>query len=176
MNAYDISDKYRMLSRDEVDLIKKCVKFLPTNPTILNIGANVGTSTCAMLDANPDAFIYSIDKKDCPDEIQNVIACDHNSDQVYQIVGNTKKFDVSQLGTKIDMSFIDGGHDDETLKNDIEKFIPITRHIVLFHDYHHPRYAANPNINLDTIVDEAMKDWERIGEARYLVAFRRKNG
>ena len=175
MNAYDIVDKYRMLSRNEVDLIKQCVLMLPVNPIILNIGANVGTSTCAMLDANPQAFIYSIDKKDCPQEIENVIACGYNPKQVYQIIGNTKKFDVVQINSKIDMSFIDGGHDDETLRNDIEKFVPITKSIMLFHYYHHPRYKDRPNVNLDKIVDKVMKHWEKIGEARYLVAFKKND-
>lgn len=170
MNAYQLADKHGMLSRDEVDLIKHCVSLLPDEPVIVNIGANVGTSTCAMLEANQEAFIFSIDPKPYPQERENLIACGLPADRVSRVLSKSQNV---AWPYEIDAVFVDGGHDDESVKGDITRWIPLTRHIALFHDYHHPNYAAKPGVHLDEIVDEAMKDWERIGEARYLVAFQK---
>lgn len=170
MNAHDLAATYHMLSVDEVDLIQECVKSLPPNIIAVNIGANIGTSTCAILEANPVAKVYSIDRKEYPEERRNLIACGLNPDAVVRILGDSRRI---QFTEPIDLVFVDGGHDDETVNSDIDKFKPLCRHIMLFHDYDHPNYRGT-NTHLTQIVDRRMADWERIGQARYLVAFRRR--
>jgi precorrin-6B methylase 2 len=178
-----------MLSRDEIDLLQDCVREItpavyyeykgePVGdaslwpPVIVNIGANVGTSSCAILEANPGAFVFSIDVKPYPEERENIIACGLDPTRIVRLLG-----DSAEIGTffpyRPDMVFVDGGHHDEAVRDDIEAWQSKCKSIMLFHDYHHPNYAEKPGVNLDEIVDKAMADWERIGEARYLVAFRR---
>lgn len=144
-------------------------------PIIINIGANIGTSACAILEANPQAFIFSIDVKPHPEEATNLALCGLPAERAVRLLGNSGIIG-KHFPYDVDMVFVDGAHHDEAVKADIEAWVPRCKSIMLFHDYHHPNYAAKPNANLDQIVDEAMEDWERIGEARYLVAFKRGVG
>ena len=75
MNTKTIASKYNMLSFSEVELIQKCVFQLQEEPLVINIGANVGTSTIAILEIRPKAYIFSIDVKPCPEEATNIMAC-----------------------------------------------------------------------------------------------------
>jgi predicted O-methyltransferase YrrM len=139
---------------------------------IINIGANIGTSTAAMLEANPEAFVFSVDLKAWPEERENLAACGLDAARVVRLLGDSSKIG-RYFPYQVDMVFVDGGHDNDAVRGDIAAWLPKCRGIMAFHDYHHPRYAAKPNAHLDQIVDEAMAEWERIGEARYLVGFKR---
>lgn len=141
--------------------------------TVVNIGASIGTSSCAILEANPNAFIFSIDVKPWPEERQHIIECGLNPKRIVRLLGSSSEIG-KHFPYEADLVFVDGAHDDKGVIGDIEVWKPKCRSIMLFHDYHHPNYAKKPGVNLDNIVDAAMADWERIGEARYLVAFRRK--
>lgn len=142
------------------------------SPVIVNIGANIGTSSCAILEANPKVFVFSIDIKPYPEERDNAIDCGLNPTRIVRLLGDSAEIGIF-FPYDPDMVFVDGAHHDEAVKGDIAAWIPKCKSIALFHDYRHPNYADKPGVNLDEIVDEAMKDWEQIGEARYLVAFRR---
>jgi len=170
--SYYIADKYKMLSRSEVYFLKQCVKMLSDNPVIVNIGANIGTSAIAMLEARPDAFIFSIDIEPKPEERKNVLECGLDPSRIVRILG-----DSSEVGEnfpyKIDLVFFDGDHTDWGLGNDLRVWLPKIKKIAVFHDYHHPNYEKKPNVNLDKIVDKIMENWNRIGGARYMVAFSR---
>ncbi len=179
MNAKDLADKYDMMSRDEIDLLQECVGLLSpegqwtSTLKVVNIGANIGTSSCAILEANPNAFVFSIDRKPYPEEKENIIACGQDPRRIVRLLGNSSEIGI-HFPYNPDLVFVDGGHHDTAVIGDIEAWKPKCKSIMLYHDYHHPNYAKKPGVNLDTIVDAAMADWERIGEARYLVAFRRK--
>jgi precorrin-6B methylase 2 len=169
MNSYTLSDKHGMLSRDEIDLIKKCVLLLPAdNPKIVNIGANVGTSVCAMLEANSNCFIFSVDKHPCPEERNNLIACGLPANKVIRILGDSTKIDML-WPCPVDLVFIDGDHGNEAVKQDTQNWKIHTRHIMIFHDVNHPNLPE-----LTPLVDKLMSDWDKIGTARYLVAYQRK--
>ena len=58
-------------------------------------------------------------------------------------------------------------------KNAIESIISCGQQFMMFHDYQHPNYTHNGENLFDDTVDELMKDWKRVGHARYLVAFER---
>lgn len=173
MNSYDLAKKYGMLDETEIHLLKACALMLPPNPLIVNIGANVGTSTVAMLEERQDAFIFSIDPRPWPEERENIIACNLNPLKVARLLGDSAEIGL-HFPYQPDLVFVDGDHTDKGVKGDIDAWVRKCRYVALYHDYHHPRYRDKPGVNLDSIVDEAMAGWERIGEARYLVGFRRK--
>lgn len=175
MNSYELAQKYRMLSTNEIDLIKLCVAKLPDKPKIINIGANIGTSTCAMLEANKNAFIFSLDTKPCVEEKENLVKCGLPSNQVLRVLGDSTKIDTKLWPFMVDMVFVDGSHTIEGVTKDCQNWKPFARHTILFHDYAHPNYTHNGENLFDQTVDELMKDWKRIGQARYLVAFERVN-
>lgn len=178
INSYTLADKYGMLDHDEIDLLQECVRLLSpegkwrSTPEIVNIGANIGTSSCAILEANPNAFVFSIDVKPWPEERQHIIECDLNPERIVRLLGSS-----SEIGKHFpynpDLVFVDGAHDDKGVIGDIEVWKPKCHSVMLFHDFAHPNYKEKPNVNLDEIVTEAMKDWEVIGQARYLIAFKR---
>lgn len=173
MNAKQLAREFGMLSVGEVDLLQHCVKLLDPKPIVINIGANVGTSACAILEAVPSAFIFSIDVKPFIEERDNIILCGLDPRRIVRLLGDSGEIG-KHFPYQSDLLFIDGGHHDSAVWGDISVWVPKCKDIVLFHDYHHPNYAAKPGVNLDEIVDEAMKDWGKIGEDRYLVAYTRK--
>lgn len=165
-----------MLSVDEVELIISICRELPVNSIVVNIGANIGTSTCAILTGCPSAYVYSVDKKEYPQELAHIADCGLSITRYQRILGDSTKLDFSWL-KKANLVFVDGGHDDLTVLSDIATFrpkVPVGGYM-LFHDYNHPIYATKPNVNLDLIVDREMAGWERVGQARYLVGFKRVN-
>lgn len=174
MNSYVIAQKYKMLSTEEVDLIHKCAAQIPDDSIVVNIGLNVGTSLIAILEKCPNAYVYNVDKKPCPEAFSNVMDCGLSTQNVVLLQGDSTRLDYTFIDT-VNLVFVDGGHDDYTLQSDIRNFkpkVPIGG-FMLFHDYHHPNYAIKANVNLDEIVESAMVDWEKVGEARYLVAYKK---
>lgn len=172
MNSYQLSKQYGMLSRDEIDLIKQCVKSLSSpKPIIVNIGANVGTSACAMLEANRECFIFSIDKHPCPEERNNLVACGLPANKVVRILADSTRIDTAHWPCRVDLVFVDGSHTTEAIEKDTLNWQHLTD-CMIFHDVYHPNLPeATP------LVNRLMKDWQQIGQARYMVAFQRvKNG
>lgn len=174
MNSKVIAQKYNMLSIEEVDLIHQCASQLPLDSIIVNIGLNVGTSMIAILEKCPTAYVFNIDKKPCDEAFENARLCGIDTKNTELLQGDSTKLDYSII-PYVSLCFVDGGHDDYTLKSDIANFKPLVPvgGFMLFHDYNHPNYISKPDVNLDKIVNEAMIDWQNVGQARYLVAFQR---
>lgn len=171
VNSYELAALHKMLDKEEVALLKACALQLPPNPVIVNIGSCVGTSSIAMLEERPDAFIFSVDLKREREE-EYVKECGLDTARIHRVLKDSKEFG-KYFPYQVDMVFIDGDHTDAGVSGDIEAWVPKARYIVAYHDYHHPRYKEKPNVHLDEIVDAAMAGWDKIGEARYLVAFSR---
>ena len=107
MKALDM--KYtNMLTENEAKALQKCVNHLPDNPVIVQIGANEGLSTVAMMSARPDAFIFSIDLKPYSQERQNLIDEGLNYQRVVRILENSQ--DIEWPPSRIDMIYFDGDH------------------------------------------------------------------
>lgn len=176
LTAHKLAEQVHMLSTDEVDLIQRCAKMLGPGIVCVNIGANVGTSSLAILEAIPTAFVFSIDKRPCPEERENIVKAGLNPSRVVRVLGNSALIGAN-WPYPIDLLIVDGAHDDEGVQADIRVWLPKLinfdhglskrQSIVLFHDYKHPNLPR-----LTGIVDRAMEGRERIGEARYMVAFR----
>jgi hypothetical protein len=125
-----------------------------------------------MLEANSQAFIFSCDKKPCLKEREHLEECGLPANQVVRILGDSTEID-SMWPYQVDMVFVDGSHTIEDVTKDCENWKPFTRHFMLFHDYNHPNYVKD-GVNLfDETEDRLMKDWQQVGQARYLVAFER---
>lgn len=64
--------------------------------------------------------------------------------KIVQLLGDSKKFDFSEYREKIDMIFIDGGHDYNTVKSDTENALEMRRKdklsCIVWHDYENKNY------------------------------------
>lgn len=156
-----------MMSVGEVGLLKKCAAMLPENPVVIIIGAGFGTSSLAVLEERPDAFIFSIDIKPKPEEVRALIGGGVDFSRCIRILSPSPNVGYN-FPYEVEMVFIDGRHTDHGVQADINAWLPnVPNGIMLFHDYNHPNLTR-----LTGIVDKAMEDYERIGENRYLVAFK----
>ena len=170
ITSYYLAKEHGMLSDDEILLIKKCVDDLPVKPLIVNIGAGFGTSALAMLEERPKAFIFSIDKLPRPEERRHIEQAGFDGAQVLRILSDSARAG-RQWPFKIDLCFVDGDHGTEAVQKDMEHWNPHVRMggYMIFHDYNHPNVP-----DLTTAVEKEMNDWEVIGTARYMIAYRKQ--
>lgn len=167
ITAISLAIKYGQLSVAEIRLLKKCVSMLAENSTVINIGANVGTSCLTILEERTDVVVFSIDKELKIDETANLLLSSVDHARRIRILG-----DSSDVGRNfpytIDMVFVDGDHSNEAVQKDIDVWLPKIEAggIILFHDYKHPKVPG-----LTVVVDAAMTEHTKIGEERFLVAF-----
>jgi len=169
MNARELARKFGMLSVEEVDAIQKVVKMLNVqNPVAVNIGAGVGTSTVAMLEAHPKIVVFEVDKKLQPQAMQNLAEAGFGKEnRVKRVIGNS--WDIGQnWPLQVDLVFVDGAHHDDAVIADIEAWRPHLKPFgyMLFHDYHHRNVPG-----LTAIVDRMMTGCQQVCSARYLVGF-----
>ena len=64
MRSKELSEAYGYLYPAELDFLLEMVKSLPDNPLVVNIGAGVGTSGVAILEARKDSFLVTVDLYD----------------------------------------------------------------------------------------------------------------
>lgn len=169
LTAEQLADTYGMLSIAEVRLLKRSVQQLSINPVIINIGANIGTSAIAILEARTDAFVFSVDKKACPDEGNHLALSVADSTRCIRILGDSRRVGI-HFPYNVEMVFFDGDHKTEALKADIKVWLPriLPKGIAVFHEYKHPNVPE-----LTKVVDKAMQKYTLIGEERYLIAFKK---
>ena len=154
MNSFNLcGPDPRPMSCIEVDALKETVYKLPKNPIIIQIGAYIGLSTMAILEARPDTFIFSIDIKPHPEEKENLLRAYLPANQVVRVLG-----DSSEIGkhwpVKCNLLFIDGDHRYPAVKADIGTWVPKVKKggLVAFHDYILPPYTTRSRVQV--AVDE----------------------
>jgi predicted O-methyltransferase YrrM len=113
--------------------------------TAIQIGAERGCSTLAILEARPDAFVFSIDVGARPEEAKNVEAGGHEVRRVARGLGRSQN--IGEFWPKswsADLIYIDGDHRYDGVRNDIRVWLPRVRHggILAFHDYILPEQRA----------------------------------
>ena len=123
----------------QVDILSDILSGLPDNPTIVEIGTNYARSTYAMSMIRSDAKIITIDRK-------NYIGDDNIGENVTKMI-----MDSAQAAREIDVApdfiFVDGDHEYEGVKKDIESWTPKLKKggIIAFHDFNNVNPAIDPD-------------------------------
>lgn len=158
------------LTKDEALGLARGVEDLPPNPVIVNIGAWHGTSTVAMLETRPDAFIFSVDVKPWPLERENLIKYGLDHRRVVRILGNSAEID---WPFDIDAIYIDGDHREAGIKADCEAWLHKVKPggMIMFHDYI-PLRPPKKN-QVAKVVDSFFKDQKPEYRAGRVIVFRK---
>ncbi len=174
--AYALSDGNEPMSHAEIDLLFKLAASLGPNPVIINIGAADGVSTVAMLEACADAFVFSADIGECPQERANVEAAGLDATRVARLLGRSQDIG-KEFSYEADLVFVDGGHDYDSVKGDIESWAWRVKPggVLAFHDYiAPPRPANNPSEAYEAVNENLPDGFAFIEQADRLIAFRRE--
>lgn len=154
----------------EAEALQKLCLSLPRNPVIIQIGAYIGASTVAMMQARNDAFIFSIDIKPHHEEQQSISERGLKG-QCLRVLGDS--VEIGQFWPiAADMVFIDGDHRYEAVVKDIDTWQDKVKRsgILVFHDY-----IPNPQPpikgNVARAVDEKIHKHALVKVER-LIAFR----
>lgn len=154
--------------------LQELAEELPKNPIIIQIGAERGTSTLALLEARPDAYIYSIDVGLCPQEFENIRKAGLNENQVERVLGKSQDVGLT-WDIMCDMLFVDGDHSRAGVRRDIVLFVPMVKRngIIAFHDYILPPIPPEIKGRVHEAVDELMTgQYEEILWIERLKAFK----
>ena len=146
------------MTHAEVDALKQICLALPANPRIIQIGAERGCSTLAILEARPDSFVFSIDVGAREEEIANVKAANLDSRRVVRGLGRSQSIGhFWPESWKADLIYIDGDHRYAGIREDIAVWIPAVASggILAFHDFIPPEERASQIIGR---VYEALAD------------------
>jgi predicted O-methyltransferase YrrM len=176
LTAKDLTDGHEPMSHAEVDCLKELADTLPLHPLIVNIGADVGVSTLAFLEARPDCIIFSIDVLPCEQELEHVRQGGHTGRRVIRVLGDSKEIGPA-FPYQADLLFIDGDH--WGAGKDIEAWVYTGKvkpdGIVAFHDYIVP---PNPENNPGCVYDDVNRwadshpEYRQIAWVDRVIAFR----
>ena len=176
-SSYDLAgEDPNPMTVAEVDALKNLVSVESldfANPTIINIGAERGTSTLAMLEERPDATIFSIDVNPSEGEIQNIEKAGLDTTKVIRILGRSQG-----VGRAwpfwFEFIWIDGDHRYLAVKEDIQVWLPKLRKgaIIALHDYFEGEPPAHNPSGAGQAIRELMGEYELICEVERIRAFR----
>ena len=187
----------RYLFPDEVPELKRLAQMLPPNPVVVNFGAGNGTSAFCFLEARNDLALVTIDiqKEASPfgclaaekehlqeagywqtRQIEHIHASSAEVGQDWQTIMNRDK---------VDLVFVDGGHNAGQPKRDILAWLPNIKAggIMVIHDYYKevafknslPENVPHPKPwpEVDKAVDDLLKPhYEQVGWVNSLIGFR----
>ena len=162
------------MSIEEVKMLKQLVRELPPNPVIINIGAERGTSTLAMLEERNDAVIFSADIGPCESEKENIRKAGLDETKVIRLLGRSQ--DIGRFWPfYVDFVWVDGEHRYEAVKADIDAWLHkiSTGGILAFHDYFEGEPPAHNPSGAGQAVRERMIDkYDLIASVDRIRAFR----
>jgi len=140
MRAKDITGEDYHHTPGDVDTLHRLAHMLPDNPVIVNIGACFGTSALAMLEARPDAFIFSIDVNVCHKEPEHIKQAGHDTARVVRCQGRSQEIGLYWPVSSVDMVFVDGAHGRQAVVDDLNAWIKTLKPggILACHDYDKP--------------------------------------
>jgi precorrin-6B methylase 2 len=104
---------------------------------IFEFGTAKGGTTCQFfLNTAANTQIYTLDKGASISK-ESAIQNAFRSNRVHAISADSTKFDFTKFNEQINLIFIDGGHDYETVKSDTRHALKILRPggIIMWHDY-----------------------------------------
>lgn len=190
--AETLQQAFRYLFPDEVPELKRLVRNLKKEPTVVNIGAGSGTSTLAMLEARPEVVVVSIDiqQEDSPlgslaGEL-SVIAKAGLADRLTQVHDDSKSVGRGWPTDAVDLVFIDGDHSFEGCAGDIICWLRNLKPggVMVVHDYHKVYLYSNgatrddapaprPWPGVDAAVDLLLRpNFPLVSQVDSLIAFR----
>jgi len=146
----------------EAEALQYICTDLPENPVIIQIGAERGASTLAMLDESPDAFIFSVDIGERPEERENLIRAGQEWHRVVRGLGRSQIIgEYWPKEWKADLVLIDGDHRRPGIDEDLLVWPPVVRDggYLALHDYIHPDQRG-PQIQ--GRVWEAVEEWRSL--------------
>lgn len=168
MNAFDLTGEQYHHTVSDVTHLQALVRLLTPAPIIVNIGACFGTSALAMLEADPDAVIFSIDVAECPLEREHIQAAGQDTTRVIRVLGRSQDIGQHWPG-QVNMVFVDGQHDYQAVVADIHAWRDKIKAggILAFHDYGAP---ICPEVK--PAVDSVFGDTEPLLHVETLKAFK----
>lgn len=181
MKSYDLvkDASVPMLSKSEIDEIKRLAKALPANPIVVIIGAGVGAASLSILEEREDVLIFSVDitfpvhqEMYKPGERANLIEAGYwETGRIIQVWGDSAIVGL-KWPIKCDWLFIDGDHRYPAVRKDIELWLQHVKPggILSLHDY--ASKAKKPKAGVMQAVDELIEgNHKRISLAHWLISF-----
>jgi len=187
--ACKLRDAYHYLVDGEVELLQELAASLPLYPVVVNIGAGVGTSSLAFLEARWDINVVTVDNQleeppvDSGSSLRKEEAALREAGmwgqgRHHQVYGDSKDIGKTWVDP-VDMVFVDGDHSYEGCRGDIEAWTPHVRvgGVIAIHDYNALHrgddtwYAPIVSAVDDTLSANPL--WQEIGRATTTIAFRR---
>jgi predicted O-methyltransferase YrrM len=159
---------------EEVKMLKRLVAELRPNPVIINIGAERGTSTLAMLEERNDSIIFSIDVAPCEGEFENARKAGLDDSRIIRCLGSSQNIGRS-WPFYVDFIWVDGDHSYVGVKADIDAWLPriSSGGIIAFHDYFEDDPPPHNPSGAGQAVREKMIDkYDLIASVDRLRAFR----
>lgn len=171
------------MSIKEVDALKGLLKAVPfPKPrTVIQVGAERGCSTLALLEACPDTFIFSIDVGERPEERANLEKALLNPSRVVRGLGRSQAIGAYwPYFWEADLLFIDGDHRYVGVHEDIKRWAPIVKFggLLALHDYIPPHKRAPSIVGRvwEAVEDHrnggALEGWDEVLQVDRLIAFR----
>lgn len=160
LKATDLAgDDPRPMSIAEVIKLQELCRELPANPVIIQIGAERGCSTMAMLEARPEAFIFSIDIGERVEERVHLAMGKLPTYNVVRGLGSSQEIGQNwPIGWQCDLLFIDGDHRRPWIDLDIILWANSGTvkkgGILAFHDY-----IPDPPAHIRGRVAQAVDEW-----------------
>ena len=144
------------MTKQEARALKALCITLPQYPIIIQIGAERGVSTMAMLEERPDAFIFSIDTGERQQEYNNLKRAGLPWQRVVRGLGRSQNIGQHwPYYWACDLLYIDGDHRRPGIDEDIHLWI---QHVkpggtIVFHDY-----IPNPGPHIHGRVADAVDE------------------
>jgi len=128
----------------EPAVLKHLASLLPPSPVVINIGAGVGTSAMAFLEARDDLEVYTLDIQDTAHplgglENERTVLTEaglYPSGRHHQVLGDSAGSGLNWKHPPVDLVFVDGDHSTEGVLRDVDAWYPHLRDggIMAFHD------------------------------------------
>ena len=151
-------DARGILSAPERELL---YAYASKGDVILNVGIEYGASLHCFQEGNKTCRIIGID-------ILGDAVFEGARDRITFIKADT--LEVPLDFGEVDVSFIDGCHYYNVIKEDIKKFAPITKKFILFHDYSELPWVQGVVQALD---EWKTDEWEKIAQVDTIAVYKR---